>query len=629
MQSSEPITDPPAVALQVLHLSEEIRTVLGGMPGVSVNTRSVGKKERKVVDIHLTAEAATDPAWVSALLFPPSGRPTTTVTGFSKWKQGMEDGKVYAWCPATESGLQRLLTAMTATGLRAVPELVRTCRDGDAAMLLINFSAKLKENAEVDACAQLRTQGLHVTASWEPCLLELSEIPSKLVYSQAAHCVPKGTTCHQAGDTLSTLNTNPQVGPQAPAACPLVPGNSFDPMPAASGCTLTPLLTKTGLRWQVPVVPINQLLALADWLSTHRIEFVDVQPADRRAKPAKPTRAKNAHVRTLQAAVGAGSWESCGLHMDAKLPKGIRQQVCACCAGLHSKHVCPHGALQWLTAACDPSAGAHIQATAYTQQQQRLAQCQRIQQSPETATMASKLKELWANKPATPAMVAPAPRKHSAEGPTDPGQHRDGVQQAPPTPGSQRPATPQPAQRETPPPTLHPTMTSPARHGPARPQPGAAPTQATPTAPLSSPASVVDTQASIVALPQQSPAPPHPPTTEGQARRTAANTNQDHATGQREARAGTQDSTATTHAAPGGGSSNADEATYSDTDGQPPSPSPTHTRAARVHHPTSPPLRAPPPAQVPPPPTPGPGKRSARDWSPGDQAQSQQRHDHR
>ena len=394
----------PVLRLQVLHLQQQQIQALQGVPGVQVRQRAT-KRQGKLIEVDIPASAIQLPELAQALV---SHR--GQLTAFCEPSQSTAHGQVFWWCRAEEAALAAVVAACAQHGVALCPTMVKPARMAQAPgtqheVWLCNGHAVVLDAATAsNAMPALRAAGHAVSASWEVHLLELSGLPAKQVYHGAMDCVP-AAGC-DAGDESAAAQqcleldagepepTGWQPGVPLPApAQPDCPAAEVTDQAPRVGCAMTPRLTKHGMTWLVPPVPARQLAALAITLAERNMTRVDARPVEwhnrREAKTAQVLRCGQEHREQLLAAVERGAWSQAGIPAAAmetasRWGATLQRHQCAWCAGVHHKHICPHGPMAQmlkvggaseevdrLTRAAHAQQTAWVQLTTQTQQQQQ------------------------------------------------------------------------------------------------------------------------------------------------------------------------------------------------------------------------------------------------------------------
>lgn len=357
--------------LQVPNLREQQVHDLQDIAGVEVVSRTT-KRQRKLWEILLTEKALGAEAVWEALVCRGS------LTGFCSGPQRAPHGSLYWWCDASVQALHTVVQSCAQLGMTLCPSMVRTAKHGNKQAWLCNGAVWLQNPAAGEAVATLRHQGMAISASWEPHLLQLTSIPSKQLYFKSMACVPSGSTAH-GKDEVAQLHSCEPHGEWSPAQPVLAADSAAGEATErpGTGCIMTPVLARRGVTWVVPAVPPGQLAALAVWLAEHRLNHLDVHQGNLRdaaAGTARPAlRCGQKHKDYLAQAIGAGKWSEQGLGPDTN-PGSLAGQQCAWCAGLHGKHVCPHGAIsQMLKAHKAQTEVKALARVAMSQQTQRVS----------------------------------------------------------------------------------------------------------------------------------------------------------------------------------------------------------------------------------------------------------------
>ena len=376
--------NPGAMArLQVPNLREQQVHDLQDMEGVTVSSRTT-KRQRKLWEILLTEKALGSEAVWEALVCKGS------LTAFGGGLHRKAHGNVYWWCDTNAQALHHVVQSSTQLGMVLCPTMVRTAKHGSKQAWLCNGQVWLQTPEAAGAVGSLRRQGVAISVSWEPHLLQLTNIPSKHMYFKGMACVPNGDTAHET-DEMAQLQTCVPPSEWSPGLPLQAMGDATMQEPAA-GCVMTPVLNKRGVTWVVPSVPSSHLLALAAWLAEHRLDHLEVQQGnlqDAAAGLAEPAlRCGQAHKGHLTHAIEQGQWAEQGLPPGTN-PKPLHTKQCAWCAGIHSKHVCPHGTISQMLMTCKAQSEAEVLTRlAIAQQTQRIHAALQVPQGAVAASQA-------------------------------------------------------------------------------------------------------------------------------------------------------------------------------------------------------------------------------------------------
>ena len=406
----QPVTldmQPPKLQMSIQLLQQEDRDALNSVAGVQVSTRALksGKLETK---LELDPGEVNSKALLTALM-EHAGKPKSRLIAFANWTEG-KLGSVYWLCKAEVAAMHEVTARCQSQGLWLVPTMVRTATlQGEEWWLCNGEACALHAGPEpMDCTTLLRSQGMAISASWEPHLLQLTGIATNKVYFNAMKCLPSGNTSFKLEELPKELTTPPEASFQP--GCPLPVANMPDTpnKHPAAGCAMVPILHKQSMTWVVPMVPPTQVAALATWLAHKQIQWVDLEPADFRPKQdlKPPLKCKAAHKKLLTQAINEGQWKELSTEHTEHPDKG---QQCARCAGVHSKHLCPHSPAMKLLEACGhEEAQAMCVQVAWKQQLQWVRQTKNKLQHTQHSQMQQAIARLWRDV-VTPRVDDPKP----------------------------------------------------------------------------------------------------------------------------------------------------------------------------------------------------------------------------
>jgi len=280
---TEPSHAGYVLKLQIEYMHDSDVEALKQVNGVQVQVRAAKKSKRQITDVWIQQPALTAPELIHALLTK-EGKPRARLLCFPQWMERQLADQVYWHCEAKEEAMLAILQRCSELGMQVMPTKVCMAKRGPTVQWLCNGTAQVPMAAiEGEALAVMRSEGFNISGSWEPHLLQTSDIDSKSTFHKAMACVPMGDTRHNQDQALAELHASDEVAFHPGHPTPGNPGalgGATEELNKQEGCVMTPVLYRQSMAWLVPVVPATQVASLACWLAQRRVHMVDVQPCD-------------------------------------------------------------------------------------------------------------------------------------------------------------------------------------------------------------------------------------------------------------------------------------------------------------------------------------------------------------